>query len=79
MNYQTTHAFMEKIIQAKQLEKEALLMLLPDHVKGHLNVIEKEVKALMIELLIDTATHKKESSSANEDSRRSHVNKVNID
>jgi hypothetical protein len=41
--------FIEKMIQAKKLECEALLSLLPESQKGHVEVIEKEISAMVKE------------------------------
>ncbi len=43
----------EKIIQAKQLENEALMMLVPERYRKHLNVISREMTALLIEAIED--------------------------
>lgn len=43
--------FLEKMAEAKKLEKEALAMLLPEKVQGHLDVIEKEIKEMLRECL----------------------------
>lgn len=40
------HEFVEKMIQAKQLEMEAIGCLLPEPVKGHMDVISREFEAL---------------------------------
>lgn len=53
MNHKINVAFLEKIMEAKQMEKEALMMLLPDKMKGHLEVIGKEVKAMFIDCLLE--------------------------
>lgn len=36
--------FMDKMIKAKQLEMEAISCLLPEPVKGHMDVISREFK-----------------------------------
>lgn len=41
--------FIEKMIQAKKLECEALLSLLPESQQGHVEVIEKEISAMVKE------------------------------
>lgn len=43
----------EKLIEAKRLEKEAIALMLPPQVKGHLEVIMAEVEAMVLELLLE--------------------------
>ena len=43
----------EKFIHAKQLEKEALMMMVPERYRKHLNVISREVTAMLIEIIED--------------------------
>lgn len=47
--------FIEKMIQAKRLEKEALKSILPESILPHCDVIERELKAMMKEVAKDTA------------------------
>jgi|ADurb_H2B_03_Slu_FD_contig_51_1069403_length_1179_multi_3_in_0_out_0_2 hypothetical protein len=42
--------FIQKMIQAKKLEKEAVLTLLPKSLSGHLDVIENEMKMMIMDL-----------------------------
>lgn len=41
--------FVEKFIEAKKMEKEAFMMLIPDYMKEHLAVIDKEIKSMLKE------------------------------
>jgi len=41
--------FIEKMVQAKKMECEALLSLLPESQQGHVEVIEKELFAMVKE------------------------------
>lgn len=43
----------EKLMEAKRLEKEALMMLVPEKMKGHLEVICGELQAMALELLLE--------------------------
>lgn len=43
----------QKLQEAKKLEKEAFLLFLPENVKGHLEVIEMEVKNMLKECWVD--------------------------
>jgi hypothetical protein len=55
MNQQTTVNFIEKMLAAKQMELEAVTTLLPDKMRGHLDVIGREVKSMLTEGLVDIA------------------------
>jgi hypothetical protein len=55
--------FIEKMMEAKKLEKEALMMLLPDKVKGHLEVVGKELKSMLMECVLDSSTRHDENTS----------------
>ena len=56
----------DTLIQAKKMEKEAIMKLIPDNMKGHLNVIGRELKAMLIEYLQEGDTHKKTTSETEE-------------
>ncbi|MBC3796130.1 hypothetical protein [Acetobacterium tundrae] len=45
--------FIEKMIQAKKIEKEAFSSLLPKSMVGHMDVIEKEMKMMIRELAME--------------------------
>ena len=51
MNPNTIKAI-DQLLQAKKLEKEALAALLPGDMTKHLDIIGKEVKAMLLETLI---------------------------
>jgi len=44
--------FISKMIDAKKLEEEAIISLFPKNMQKHLNVINKEVQALLIESVV---------------------------
>ncbi len=48
--------FISKMMEAKQLEKEAFLSILPENAKGHIEVIDKEIMAIFQECIIAGAT-----------------------
>jgi len=50
------HEFIDKMIKAKQMEIEAIGCLLPDPVKGHIDVINRELKDMAKEVLISCCT-----------------------
>lgn len=45
----------EKLLEAKQLEKEAMKLLMSDKMQGHLAVIKKEVTGMLLDLLVESA------------------------
>lgn len=51
MGVNMNREFAEKIIEAKKMEKEALLELLDPEISQHLQVIENEVSALVREIM----------------------------
>lgn len=63
MNHQTRLAFFEKIMEAKQKEMEAIMMLVPDKMKGHIEVIGKEVKMMLKDCLMEKPTNHTQSNS----------------
>lgn len=69
-------AALEKFREAKQLEKEALMMMFPESVVGHLEVISGEVKALLIELLSESLKKDKETQCTK--AAESKIKKVDI-
>lgn len=79
MNPNRNSAFLEKWMEARKLEKEALMMLLPDKLKGHLDVIGKELKAILMECVLDLGTDHKVGTSESDQSRdKGKVHKVDI-
>ena len=72
--------FLEKMIEAKKLEKEALMMLFPDKVKGHLEVLGKELKSMMMDCIPDLSTGPVENTSESKRSQgKDKVKKVDIE
>lgn len=79
MNHQTTVTFIEKMVEAKQMEIEAITMLLPDKVKGHLDVIGKEIKTMLMDCLVEMHTNHGESTEKTTQTQsNSKVKKVDI-
>lgn len=54
MNHQDipTKEIIEKLQAAGKLQREALMLLMPESVRGHLEIIGQEVKAVTAELLL---------------------------
>lgn len=79
MNSQENKVFIEKLMAAKQLEKEALMMLLPDKMKSHLDVIGKEVRSMMTEMIQEIFTEQPETTEKATDQQSEKVKKVDIE
>ena len=73
--------FLGKMMEAKKLEKEALMMLLlPDKAKGHLEVLGKELKSMLMECVLDLSTgHVENTSESNGSQGKDKVKKVDIE
>ncbi|MCM1566722.1 MAG: hypothetical protein FNP40_10115 [Dehalobacter sp. 4CP] len=68
--------FIQKMLEAKRLQKEALETLMPENVREHLSVIEKEVKDLLVECLVNSSKTSKTTDPTKSDSK---VHTVTID
>ena len=66
--------FLRKFMQAKKMEKEAFMTLMPENVRKHLSVIEKEVKELFFECLAGAVTPEPSEKST----EQTRVKKVDI-
>jgi hypothetical protein len=69
--------FLDKMKEAKKLEGEALMMILPENVRGHVEVIEKEIKAIFLECIAECTMARRESDKDNK-TAKSMVHKVEI-
>jgi len=76
----TRAEFMEKFMEAKRLEKEAFMLLVPDRVRGHLEVIKKEAGEMFMECMIDLfAQEKAGKRELEEEKEEGKIKKVTID
>jgi len=72
--------FMEKFMEAKRLEKEAFMMLVPNRVRGHLEVIKKEAGEMFMECMMELFVREKASTrEAEKETEGGKVKKVTID
>jgi len=72
--------FMEKFMEAKRLEKEAFMMLVPNRVRGHLEVIKKEAGEMFMECMMELFVREKASTrEAGKETEGGKVKKVTID
>lgn len=65
--------FFRRLIEAKKMEKEAFGILIPEHIKKHVDVIEKEVQLILYKILCKDDSHEKTKKE-----ERASVKKVNI-
>lgn len=72
------HEFLDKMKEAKKLEGEALMLILPENIRVHVEVIEKEIKAILLECVAECAMGKKTQEKKGE-TTKSKVQKVEID
>ncbi|MBF4695576.1 hypothetical protein [Fusibacter ferrireducens] len=69
----------EKLIEAKKLEQEALMMLLPKKMQSHLEVISNELKDMACEYITDLAQKLDTQKSTKQNEAKTHgVKKVDI-
>lgn len=69
--------FIDKMIEAKKLEQEALMLILPEKVRGHVEIIEKEIKAIFLECIAECTVGKSEQDK-NSEASNNKVHKVEI-
>lgn len=70
------HEFAEKMIKAKQLEMEAIGCLMPEPVRTHIDVINKELKDMAKEMIVCCCTG---SESKGEPTEKHKTSKVDIE
>ncbi|MGB8453481.1 MAG: hypothetical protein WCD89_14285 [Anaerocolumna sp.] len=68
--------FLNKMKEAKKLEREALKLVLPENVRSHVEVIEKEVKSIFLECI--TGYMGKGTQEKNNETAKSKLHKVKI-
>lgn len=73
-------AFIQKIIQAKKMEVEALMSLLPETAQDHMKVIGKELTSMLAECLTDKSSNQEESQrEKSKNQPKSGIRKVGIE
>jgi hypothetical protein len=72
--------FLDKMKEAKKLEREALKLVLPKNVRGHIEVIEKEMKSMLKECIADCFAEfmEKGTQKNNNEAANSKLHKVEI-
>ena len=70
------HEFAEKMIKAKQLEMEAIGCLMPEPVRTHIDVINKELKDMAKEMIVCCCTG---SESKGEPMEKQKTGKIDIE
>jgi hypothetical protein len=70
----------EKLIEAKKLECDALMMFVPEKMRSHLEVISNEVKSMLIDIIFETSEDSgngpDDSNSTTKTSKKSSKSKV---
>jgi hypothetical protein len=64
---QSTVEFVNKMIEAKKMEQEAIMGLFPDQMQKHLKTINNELKAMFIESALDIAVSMYQNGSYKRD------------
>ena len=59
--------FLEKMIEAKKMEKDAILSLLDCEQREHIQVIEKELMAMLLDIVLKSCIFQKESEKKQSD------------
>ena len=68
---------MQRIKMAGDYQKKAIRALFPEEMGEHLEVIEKEIKAMVMELVVEIA--KEQKTRVNEEDRNNKTKKVDIE
>ena len=71
--------FLQLFLEAKKIEKEAFSCLLPESARGHIEVIQKEVKELVFDLFLSgVCDEEKKKDGGKEKKQEGKVKKVDI-
>lgn len=70
--------FINKMMEAKRLEGQALMSILPENVRCHVEVIGKEIKAILLECVTECTINRSGQRKDNEGSDGK-VHKVEIE
>ena len=68
---------MQRIKMAGDYQRKAIRALFPEEMGEHLDVIEKEIKAMVMELVVEIA--KEQKTTVNEEDRNNKTKKVDIE
>ena len=68
---------MQRIKMAGDYQRKAIRALFPEEMGEHLDVIEKEIKAMVIELVVEIA--KEQKTTVNKEDRNNKTKKVDIE
>ncbi len=70
---------LHRITEARNYGKLAVKALLPEQAAGHLDIIEREIKAMITECVIDMLKQEEEGSKQEDKNTSEKIKKVNID
>ena len=76
MSTMLNHEFAEKMIKAKQLEMEAIGCLMPEPVRSHIDVINRELKDMAKDMILCCCTG---SESKSEPEEKHKTGKIDIE
>lgn len=68
---------MQRIKMAGDYQRKAIRALFPEEMGEHLDVIEKEIKAMVMELVVEIA--KEQKTTVNKEDRNNKTKKVDIE
>jgi len=71
--------FIKRLMKAGELEKEAILTLLPDKTRGHVEVIGNEIKEMIMETLVDQCFNGQKEADKEDSPEEKRVKKVDIE
>lgn len=57
MDRQNKIEFISKFLEAKTMEKEAFKLLIPEHIRKHVDNIEKELQSILFEVICKENPH----------------------
>ncbi len=82
MTDERVHEFMDKMIEAKKMEMDALMSLLPETTKEHMHVIRREVMEMLAECLMEASKEDEKPAAGKKKAGKkvkSGVSKVDIE
>ncbi len=79
MDMNRNRIFLEKMMEAGKLQREALMLFLPEKMKGHLTVIGHELTSMLMDCAVEVcAGMRKEPIESGTDPSQENVRKVDI-
>lgn len=79
MEEKRNNGIAERLIEAGKYQKLALRVLLPEHIQGHIEVIENELKAIIKECACDIVKNSMDRDSAESNEKAGGAKKIIIE